>query len=172
MLPRLKTDRSVALRPYEDADRSVLAAMFADGEQMALIFGGKPIVGPELDAFLLRYLVAYEDLRCGMAVVCCECTNTVVGHAGIVRCEYLGVPDYEFGFALVPDCQGKGFATALGRALIQYALDSMNLSRVLATVHPSNAPSLRVMNKLGLRFVADLETRERGPRRVFAAVRQ
>ena len=55
-------------------------------------------------------------------------------------------------WALRPAEQGKGFATEAARALINFAFDSMQLERILATTEYDNARSAAVMQRLGMRI--------------------
>ncbi len=62
----------------------------------------------------------------------------------------------ELGYALHPSAWGKGYATELGRACLDWADTVLQLPRVVAFVHPDNAASRRVLEKLGftpVRFV-------------------
>ena len=48
--------------------------------------------------------------------------------------------------------QGRGWATTIGRALVAHAFDVMALDSIYAIIHPENAASIRVAEKLGLRM--------------------
>jgi len=57
---------------------------------------------------------------------------------------------------------GRGLATEAGRAWIAYGFDTLRLGRIEAGVHAENRASLRVIEKLGFRWVrsgGDGETR-------------
>lgn len=70
----------------------------------------------------------------------------------------LGEPDAgataEVGimWAIHPDHQGRGYATEVGRALLDYLLGELGMARVIATTASDNAPSQRVMEKLGMQL--------------------
>jgi ribosomal-protein-alanine N-acetyltransferase len=75
---------------------------------------------------------------------------TLVGETG-----FHGPPDeagtVEVGYSIVPAYRGLGFATEATRALIQHALVRPAVRCVTAECHEDNAPSLRVLEKLGMR---------------------
>jgi len=50
-----------------------------------------------------------------------------------------------------PDHAGRGYATAISRALLDLAFDELGLHRVTAGCFADNVASWRVMEKLGMR---------------------
>jgi RimJ/RimL family protein N-acetyltransferase len=57
----------------------------------------------------------------------------------------------EIWYVVDPPYQGKGYATEAARALIGFAFEQLGLHRVWADADPRNPPSLRVMERIGLR---------------------
>src|SRR5713101_3849434 len=57
----------------------------------------------------------------------------------------------DLGFRLVQAYWGKGLATEAASAWVHVAFDELNFDRLTALVHPDNAPSIRVLAKLGFR---------------------
>lgn len=47
---------------------------------------------------------------------------------------------------------GHGYGLEIGRALISYAFDTINLSKLVATVDARNIPSKNILAKLGFQF--------------------
>lgn len=72
----------------------------------------------------------------------------VIGRAGI--CYREGYEDPEMGFVIAADKQGRGYATEVCRAVLQYGHEELGFKRILAFVQPENAASLRVCDKLGM----------------------
>jgi RimJ/RimL family protein N-acetyltransferase len=62
------------------------------------------------------------------------------------------------GYCLDDSAWGHGYATESGRALLQWAFDSLELNRVQAETDTRNAASARVLEKLG--FVREGTLRE------------
>ena len=54
------------------------------------------------------------------------------------------------GYKLAKEHWGKGYATEAAKALTDYGFTELNLHRVYATVHPDNAASIRVLEKVGM----------------------
>ncbi|WP_394779290.1 GNAT family N-acetyltransferase [Undibacterium sp.] len=57
--------------------------------------------------------------------------------------------EVELGYRLLPEFWGKGLAQEAGRASITFAKESLNLTKLIALVHPENAGSANVARKLG-----------------------
>ena len=88
-----------------------------------------------------------------------------------MSCQYLGVEDFEFGVALQEDSWGKGYAREICEAHIKYGFENLGIDRVLALAHPQNVASLKVIENMGMRFLKEILTEERGPRRVYVIQR-
>jgi RimJ/RimL family protein N-acetyltransferase len=54
-------------------------------------------------------------------------------------------------WAIAPDAQRMGYASEAARALVAFALEQLKLVRVLAGTEYTNAASIAVMRKLGMR---------------------
>ena len=57
----------------------------------------------------------------------------------------------EIGFTLAREYQGKGFASEAVSLLLDYAFDTLGLHRVVAIADCRNAPSVALLERLGLR---------------------
>jgi [ribosomal protein S5]-alanine N-acetyltransferase len=55
----------------------------------------------------------------------------------------------EIGFFFDPAMRGKGFATEALRALCAYGFEMLGFDQIKADVDPDNAPSLRVLERVG-----------------------
>ncbi len=59
-------------------------------------------------------------------------------------------PDIEIGWRFRRDAWGAGFATEAARAVLDHAFTTLALAEVVADIHPANARSIRVAEKIGL----------------------
>jgi RimJ/RimL family protein N-acetyltransferase len=57
-----------------------------------------------------------------------------------------------FGYTFHPDHWGRGYATEAAQAIVRYLFTDVGVSRVEASLHPSNSPSARVLEACGLIF--------------------
>ena len=77
---------------------------------------------------------------------------TLVGAGG-----YFGPPVsndvVEIGYSVVHSFKGRGYATELVRALVEYAFATGRVKRIVAHTTPENIGSVKVLEKSGFRFV-------------------
>lgn len=77
--------------------------------------------------------------------------GTLVGDGG-----FKGRPDgsgeVEIGYALVPEYRGRGLATEAARGLVAWAFSHPEVAAVRAETLPDGHGSIRVLEKLGMRF--------------------
>ncbi len=72
----------------------------------------------------------------------------------LVRLDGVDGPDgrqAEIGWAMRPGSQGHGFATEAVRALVDAAFRDLRLHRVWARLDPTNEPSARLCERVGMR---------------------
>lgn len=77
-------------------------------------------------------------------------SGEVIGMCGLLRRETL--PDPDLGYAFLPRHWSRGYALESGEAVLRHAREALALSRVLAITDPDNQPSIKVLERLGLRF--------------------
>ncbi|WP_210480253.1 GNAT family N-acetyltransferase [Naasia sp. SYSU D00948] len=58
----------------------------------------------------------------------------------------------EIGYIFSPDVAGRGFATEACRPLLALAFDDLGMHRVIGRLDARNAPSARVLERLGMRL--------------------
>jgi len=75
--------------------------------------------------------------------------GTPIGTCGLLRRD--GLDDADIGFAFLPDFRGRGYALEAARAVMEYAREAIGLKRVVAIAQPDNTPSVRLLEKIGLR---------------------
>jgi ribosomal-protein-alanine N-acetyltransferase len=76
--------------------------------------------------------------------------GAMIGICGIFKRENLADPD--IGFAVLPDYCGIGYAGEAAMAVVDYARDKLSIDVLTAIVSPTNAPSIGLIEKLGLTF--------------------
>jgi len=91
-----------------------------------------------------------ERLGYGPWLLVARDENSVVGSAGVVG----ALPQngaIELGYGVHPDYRNLGYATEASRALIDWGLSQRSVERVVAKCDPDNSPSVRVLEKAGLK---------------------
>jgi RimJ/RimL family protein N-acetyltransferase len=58
----------------------------------------------------------------------------------------------ELGFAFAPQARGRGYAYEAARGVLAFGFGHLHARSVIALTDPFNAPSIVLINKLGMRF--------------------
>lgn len=75
--------------------------------------------------------------------------DTAVGMIKLSRNQE-SIREWEVGWAIRPDQWGKGYATEAAWQIMDWGFRELNIHRIVAFCHASNAASVRVMEKLGM----------------------
>ena len=81
--------------------------------------------------------------------------QTALGIITFIQRDYLEHPD--IGFAFLPKYSGKGYAFEATIEVLKSVFQTENLLHILATTIPENVDSIRLLEKLGLRFEREIE---------------
>ena len=95
-------------------------------------------------------VASYAKNGFGLWLVELKETNESIGMCGLIRRDTL--EDIDIGYALLPRFWSQGYAIEAARAAKDYAKDVVGLKRLVAIVDPANEGSIRVLEKLGLRY--------------------
>ncbi len=152
-MPMLETGR-LLLRPFKERDLDEYAAIMADPE-VARFLGHEPLSRDDAWRSMATFL-GHERLRgwTNNAVVE-QATGRLLGRCGLWRPE--GWPGLEVGWTLGPFAWGHGFATEAAVAWRDWAFDVLQVDELISVVHRDNARSARVAERIGHRFLRELE---------------
>jgi len=108
----------------------------------------------------------------GMWIARDRATGDFVGRAGLY--EEHGWPDIEVAWTIRRDRWGHGYATEGGAAALEFAFTQLvrPRDRVISIIHPENAASIRVAEKLGLTFAEGPVDRDGEPRNIYEITRE
>jgi [ribosomal protein S5]-alanine N-acetyltransferase len=142
--------RSVTLREFERSDARAVLRWTGDPEAVKFVPLG-PFDAVGVDGYLAQLLdEARERPRAGY-------TLAVVEHASqeVVGSVALGVDSrvhrrVELGYILRRDAWGRGLATEAAALALDFAFERLGANRVWAVCDPENAPSIGVLEKLGM----------------------
>ena len=149
------TTRRLHLRPFTLADQEAIHAVYADPEVMRYVGHGAHRTMAETATALRVYGDVLTRRGYSFLAVVERATGALIGDAGLHPLGGVG-PDVELGYTLARGAWGRGYATELGAALVEYAFGVLGVPRVVAQVEPDNRASRRVLEKLGMR---EVETR-------------
>jgi ribosomal-protein-alanine N-acetyltransferase len=146
----LATPRLV-LRRLEFADSPFLVRLLNEPSFLANI-GDRGVRNIE-DAH--RYLregpfAMYQSHGFGLWHASRRSDGVSIGMCGLLKRDVLPAPD--IGYAYLPEHWGQGYAFEAAEATLRHAVAKFGLQRVVGVVSEGNAGSIRVLEKLGMRF--------------------
>ena len=152
MAGELETAR-LRLRSWRAADRGPFAALNADPGVMRHIADGRPLDGAASDALLARLQEHWRRHGFGLWAAEVRATGALAGFVGLAIPSFLPsvLPAVEVGWRLGREHWGHGYATEGARAAVDHGLGALGLAQVLSIIHPDNARSIRVAERLGMR---------------------
>lgn len=95
-------------------------------------------------------IASYERHGFGLYLVELKESGVPIGICGLVKRD--GLDDVDIGFALLPVYWSKGYALESAVAVRDYAAAAIGVRRIVAIVDPANAASIRLLERIGLRF--------------------
>jgi RimJ/RimL family protein N-acetyltransferase len=148
---RVLEDGVVALRAWRAEDAPVKAAWSRDPELVR--WTGIPARYTEQEA-QERTLWVESARRAGRGVwlaITEASTAVVLGSCDLRRPDSDDPALGEVGYALDPAARGRGYTTRAVRLLLDWGFDGLDMRRIQALVHPDNARSARVLERLDFR---------------------
>jgi [ribosomal protein S5]-alanine N-acetyltransferase len=93
---------------------------------------------------------SYEKFGFGLFAVELKETREPIGMCGLIKRDSL--EDVDVGFAFLPKYWSKGYAYESASAVMDWGRATFGLDRIVAITDPENYGSIRVLEKLGLKF--------------------
>lgn len=155
----LETKRLV-LKPISLTDLDDLLALRSDPEVMRYAGDGSIHTREKVQDFIQCGRAYYEQYGLDFFSVFEKETGDFVGQAGLFHfCFNVQQSEIELAYRLHKKYWGRGYATELGKALIEYGFNHVSLSKIIAVVHPENERSRRVLEKVGMTYRGTIEYR-------------
>jgi len=95
-------------------------------------------------------VASYARNGFGLCLVTLKESSKSIGMCGLIKRDALD--DVDLGYAFLPRFWSKGYALEAARAVQQYGYEVVGLKRIVGIVDPQNLSSIRVLEKLGMRF--------------------
>src|ERR1700731_1645221 len=149
MIARLETERLI-LREWRQADREPFARMNADPAVMEHFPAG--LSRTESDQGVDRIEQHFRERGFGLFAAELRRDGTFIGFIGLNVPRFVAhfTPWIEIGWRLAAEDWGQGLATEGARTCVHYGFETLALDEIVAFTVPGNAPSRRVMEKLGM----------------------
>lgn len=106
-------------------------------------------------------LASYHRYGFGLWLIELKASVVPVGICGLLKREAL--PDADLGFALLPRYRSVGYALESASAVLQYGREVLGLGRIVAIADSDNSASIRILEKIGMRFERMVRLSENQP---------
>ncbi|MBU8897023.1 N-acetyltransferase [Corallococcus sp. H22C18031201] len=162
------TSKQLLLRPIHADDVDTVFTLHSDPETQRYTGAiGVLHTRDEARALLSRWEEDWTQHGMGYwAVEPRESPGQMVGIGGVRRKEFEGRLVLNLAYRLSPRTWGRGYATELAQAALRFAHEAAPDIPLVALIHPDNAPSIRVAERIGLKLERTLDY-EGVPTRVY-----
>jgi [ribosomal protein S5]-alanine N-acetyltransferase len=93
---------------------------------------------------------SYAQHGLGLLTVELRESGLPLGICGLIKRE--GLEDVDIGFAFLERHWGRGYAVEAAAAAVEHGFRTLGLQRIVAITAPGNQGSIRVLERIGLRF--------------------
>jgi len=145
------TTARLRVRGLLPSDAAFIVALLNDPAFIRNI--GDRGVRTEVDALVYLAtgpLASYTSHGFGLSAVELTGGGPPIGICGLLRRDELPAPD--LGFAFLPEFRSQGYAFEAAAAVKADAHARLGFDTLLAIVNPDNAPSIRLLERLGFTF--------------------
>jgi len=95
-------------------------------------------------------IASYERFGFGLYLTARKDDDVPIGICGLLKRDSL--MDVDVGFAFLPRFWSKGYALEAASAVMAHGRNVLGLTRIVAITSPANEASIRLLEKLGMRF--------------------
>jgi RimJ/RimL family protein N-acetyltransferase len=149
----LETPR-LMVRQLRDDDLDNLYAITGDAELMRYVGDNQPLSREDTARWIAVSQANYRGQGFGCSAVINKAGGDFIGYCGLVYTPHTEKPhEAEIIYALKKDYWGQGLASEVAGAMLAYGFRQQHLTRIIATVDPENAASVRILEKLGMTYV-------------------
>jgi ribosomal-protein-alanine N-acetyltransferase len=152
-MPTLETERLV-LRPLSADEADSLHRISNEPNVRLCLWDNEHISEATLKGFIAQSDRMFSKERIGLFGVRMRGREDLLGFCGFVRLG--GMAEPELWYELTEKVWGKGIATEAAQACVRYAFEEVGMERVIAGADAPNTASLRVIEKLGMKYLGNI----------------
>lgn len=157
----LETDRLI-LRRMSIEDAEFMLGLLNEPSWLRFIGDRGVRTHEDARAYILKGPVdMYDRLGFGLYLTELKEEGVPIGICGLVKRDFLA--DVDIGFALLPRFWGQGYAYEAASAVMEHGKGPLGLKRIVAITAPDNQSSIRLLEKLGLKFDRMIRATADGP---------
>lgn len=156
-----ETERLI-LRQFTPEDAEDNYRIYSDAANMKFMGRAPDSVEFEHKHIYKHIANYYEKRGFGLWAVVLKENNQLIGRCGFLYQMVEGAPEIEIGYLIDNAFCGKGLATEAARETLRYGFEKYEFPRIVAFINPENTVSVKVAEKIGMRYDRDVEYKEFG----------
>lgn len=103
---------------------------------------------------------SYQVHGHGLYQVIVKESQELAGICGLIKRDQF--KDVDLGYAFLPEFRSQGYAFEAASAVRDYGQKTLGLPKLIALVSPANAPSIKLLEKLGFSFTETVKMEPSG----------
>jgi [ribosomal protein S5]-alanine N-acetyltransferase len=152
-----ETERLI-FKLLEPGDAADLYRIYSQTETMRFMGSGPVSMAEERQNIQNHIENYYHRYGFGLWATILKEKNCLIGRSGLLYQEIEGAKDLELAYLLDSHYWGRGLATEAARVIVKLGFEKFQFARIVAVINPQNAASIRVAEKVGLRFEREIST--------------
>ena len=158
IIPSLETERLI-LRSFSRHDLDPFAEIIADVDVIQYATYTGDVMSRTQARNWLCLMIGHWHMRgFGIWAVDEKATGKLIGRIGLQFLDWFD--DVELVWMLKKSAWGKGFASEGAQAAIKHGFNTLELPRMTSVIHTINEPSIRLAERLGMKFERQIERQE------------
>ena len=113
-------------------------------------------------------IASYEQFGFGLYLTALKDDGTPIGMCGLLKRETL--PDVDIGFAFLPEFWSQGYGFESAAAVLRHGSQALGLKRIVGVAKPENRISIKLLEKLGMKYEKTVRIAPDGPEDALLAI--
>jgi ribosomal-protein-alanine N-acetyltransferase len=151
--PMLETER-LLLRPLSADEVNSLHRISNEPNVRLYLWDDEPVSEETIKSLIAQSDRMLSEGKIGLFGVRMRASEGLIGFCGFVRLG--GMEESELWYELTQKVWGRGIATEAAWACVRYAFEEVGMERVIAGADAPNTASLRVIKKLGMKYLGNI----------------
>lgn len=140
--------KRLELRLFNDSDFEEIHSVLSNPRVMRFSLNGA-YSEDDTRRFLQRFQTSYKENGFGLYAVVHKDDDRIIGYCGLVKQMVDDIAEIEIGYRLDPEYWNRGLATEAASAVLEYALNTLELKKLISIIEDENIASIRVAVKNG-----------------------
>ncbi|HAA27054.1 MAG TPA: N-acetyltransferase [Cyanobacteria bacterium UBA8553] len=142
--------RRLQLRQFIPDDADDLYRIYNHLDLFQYMSNEKPLLRDQTRLLIYEFIENWQQHNFGVWAVIEKKHKKLIGHCGFKFLE--NTKEIQMGYLLLKSHWGRGLGTEAAEAVLKYGFEVAKLKRIVAIAKPENIASLRVMQKVGMKY--------------------